>query len=161
LSLAQVDVAEGKIDDGRKRLEEVLKSDQNNLTARRWLGNLEVVKGNHNAAIDHFRKVVAASENDRQAAHNLAFLLSECGNQNDEALKYAQRAVELAPERPAYCDTLGWVFYKKGMYSAAIPYLERASAQPGSVVWKYHLAMAYAKAGDRKRGRTTLEAALK
>ena len=29
------------------------------------------------------------------------------------------------------------------------------------MVWKYHLAMAYAKAGNAARGRATLEAALK
>jgi tetratricopeptide (TPR) repeat protein len=161
LSLAMVDVAEGKIDDARQRLQAVLASEPNNVMARQWLGNLEEMKGNHTAAIDHFRKVVAATQNDPQAANNLAYLLVEYANQTDEALKYAQRAVELAPEHAAYCDTLGWVFYKKGMYAAAIPYFERAIAHPESVVPKYHLAMAYAKAGDKRRGKTMLEAALK
>jgi tetratricopeptide (TPR) repeat protein len=161
LALAQLDTAEGKIDDARQRLETVLSSDQNNLLARQWLGDLEEVKGNHIAAIDHLRKVVAATQDNAQAANNLAYLLLEHGNQPDEALKYAQRAVELAPEHAAYCDTLGWVFYKKGMYAAAIPYFERASAHPESAVWKYHLAMAYAKAGDKRRGKTMLEVALK
>jgi Tfp pilus assembly protein PilF len=39
--------------------------------------------------------------------------------------------------------------------------LERAVAKQGDAVWKYHLAMAYAKAGDLDRGRSTLKAALK
>jgi Tfp pilus assembly protein PilF len=77
------------------------------------------------------------------------------------ALKYAEKAVEIAPDRPAYCDTLGWILYRKGVYSSAVRYLEQASRDPGNVVWKYHLAMAYAKAGQVSRGRTTLEAALK
>jgi Tfp pilus assembly protein PilF len=42
--------------------------------------------------------------------------------------------------------------------------LERAGSNNtarDNVVWKYHLAMAYSKAGDTARGRATLEAALK
>ena len=70
-------------------------------------------------------------------------------------------AVELAPGESTYYDTLGWILYHKGLYSPAIKYLERATAGPGSVAWKYHLSMAYAKAGDVTRGRATLEAALR
>ena len=161
MSLVQVDAVEGKIDDARKRLEKVLSKDAGNLRARLWLGNLEVMLGNEKSAIEHFRKVVSANPTDPQASNNLAYLLAEHTNQTDEALKYAEKAVELAPMQPDYCDTLGWVLYKKGLYTSAIPYLERASADPSSVVWKYHLAMAYARAGDIKRGRTMLNAALK
>ena len=39
--------------------------------------------------------------------------------------------------------------------------LERAAANGEDPVRKYHLAMAYVKAGDIKRGRATLQAALK
>jgi Tfp pilus assembly protein PilF len=76
-------------------------------------------------------------------------------------LKYAQKAVEMAPERPAYLDTLGWAFYQKGMYAPAVQYLSRASSDPHNVIWKYHLAMACAKAGDRNRAQSVLDAALK
>jgi tetratricopeptide (TPR) repeat protein len=161
LRLIQIDVAEGKIEDARKRLETVVARESNNLIARRWLGNLEVVLGNPTKAIGHFRQVVANDPRDPEASNNLAYLLSEQNNQMDEALKYAQTAVELSPTEPAFCDTLGWILYRKGLYGSAIPYLERASANPGSVVWKYHLAMAYAKSGDRQRGRKLLDAALK
>ena len=161
LSLVQLDVLDGKLVQARRTLLAMLSTNGDNTTARKWLGTLEEVRGDHNAAIDHFRKVLEANAADAQASNNLAFLLAEYRNQADEALKYAQRAVELSPERPAYCDTLGWVLYKKGLYTAAIPYLKRASAEPGNVVWNYHLAMAYAKAGDIRHGKATLAAALK
>jgi Tfp pilus assembly protein PilF len=161
LSLAQLDVIERKPDEARKRLEAILANDAKNAMAHRLLASIEDKKGNYNGAIDHFRKAVDGDPGDADAMNNLAYLLAEHGNQLDEALKFAERAVELAPERPAYCDTLGWVLYRKGLYSPAVKYLERASASPGSVVWKYHLAMAYAQAGDAKRGKTTLDAALR
>jgi tetratricopeptide (TPR) repeat protein len=160
MSLIQLDVGEGKLDEARRRLEGVLAKQSGNLTARLWLGNVEVMMGNQTGAIEHFRNVVSGNPVDAQALNNLAYLLAEA-NQTDEALKYAEKAVELVPTKAAYCDTLGWVLYKKGLYTSAIPYFERASADPGSVVWKYHLAMAYAKAGDMKRGRAMLTDALK
>jgi tetratricopeptide (TPR) repeat protein len=161
LPLVQVDVAEGKLDSARQRLEAILVSDKGNLTARRWIGNIEAMRGDMNKAIEHFQQVVASDPNDAQAANNLAYLLTEYRNDNDMALKYAQKAVELEPATPEFSDTLGWVLYRKGLYDPAIKYLERASSNPRNVVWKYHLAMAYTKGGDPQRGRTTLEAALK
>jgi tetratricopeptide (TPR) repeat protein len=161
LSLVQMDAAEGKADAARSRLEVILKSNGSNLTARRWLGNLEEMRGNHDAAINHFRQVVANDPNDAQASNNLAFLLLEYHNDNDMALKFAEKAVALNPTTPEFCDTLGWVLYRKGVYNTAIQYLEQAGAHPENVVWKYHLAMAYAKAGNTQRGRAVLNAALK
>ena len=164
LSLVQMDFAQGKVDDAKKKLKSIISADEGNPTARLWLGIMEEKLGDRNAAIDLYRKVTQANPNSAEAWNNLAYLLAEFGNKPDEALKYAEKAVELVPEDPAYCDTLGWVLYRKGVYASAIPYLERASAhQAGKdrVIWKYHLAMAYAKAGDVTRGRTTLEGALK
>jgi tetratricopeptide (TPR) repeat protein len=161
LSLVQLDTTEGKLDDARSRLNALLAANGGNTIARLWLGNIEEMKGNHNAALEQFRRVAEADPGNAQNLNNLAYLLADYAKQPGEALKYAEKAVELAPDRPAYCDTLGWALYGKGLYTPAIQYLERANANPGDVVWKYHLAMAYAKAGNIARGRTTLEAALK
>jgi tetratricopeptide (TPR) repeat protein len=161
LFLVQLDVVDGKIDDARKGLHDVLASSPGNATATLWLGILDEKKGDHVAAIEHLRKAVEANPGDAQALNNLSYELIEHGNQPDEALKYAQKAVELSPENPAYSDTLGWILYSKGLYVPAVRYLEKAAAKPGTVVWKYHLAMAYAKAGDTNRSHTTLDAALK
>jgi tetratricopeptide (TPR) repeat protein len=158
----QVDASESKFEDARKRLEAVLAGNSNNMTARLWLGNIEETLGHHAAAIEHFRKVVQSEPDNPQASNNLAYLLSEYANNADEALKYAEKAVNVAPEKAIYSDTLGWTLYRKGLYGTAIPYLERAAADKrGDVVWKYHLAMAYGKSGDLNRGRVILASALK
>lgn len=159
LSLVQVDVAEGKLVDAHKRLQTILASDRENLTAMRWMGNIEIMRGDNKAAIDQFRKVVAADPNDAQASNNLAYLMVESGGDHDTALKLAQKAVDLNPSTPEFCDTLGWVLYRKGIYSSAIKYFELASSHSQNAIWKYHLAMAYAKAGDKQRGLAALEAA--
>jgi tetratricopeptide (TPR) repeat protein len=161
LSLVQVDAMERKLDDGRSRLKTLISGGNDSPTVRLWLGNLEEAKGNHSAAIEEFRKVVEANPGNAQALNNLAYLLAEYGKQPDEALKYAEKAVELAPESGAYCDTLGWILYQKGLYANALKFLERATAAKTNPVWKYHLAMAYAQAGQVTRSKATLEAALK
>jgi Tfp pilus assembly protein PilF len=164
LALTQLDVAQGNMNDAKKRLEAVLSTNTGNPTAQLWLGIVEEHMGDRSAAIEAYRKAAEANPGDAEALNNLAYLLSEVSNKPDEALKYAQEAVQLVPEKPAYCDTLGWILYRKGVYNAAVPYLERAGSNntdKDNVVWKYHLAMAYSKAGNTARGRATLEAALK
>jgi tetratricopeptide (TPR) repeat protein len=161
LDLVQTNILDGHLDEAQRRLDGVLAADPSNQTARLWLGNLEISRGNHKAALGHFRKVVDADPNNAQALNNYAYALSEFGNEPMEALKYAQKAKELSPGDRAYGDTLGWILYRKGLYPSAVSELERATAKGGDPVWTYHLAMAYAKAGDANRGRATLERALK
>jgi tetratricopeptide (TPR) repeat protein len=158
--LAQLDAAEGKLDDARKRLSEVAASHPDNITGHLLLARFEMTNGKAPAAIEQLRKVVALDGNDALAFNSLAYLLAE-NKQPDEAAKYAQKAWGLAPDNPAVEDTLGWVYYQQGLYPLAVVQLEAANAKQGTAVRKYHLAMAYLKAGKPDRGRQTLDAALK
>lgn len=160
LSLIQTDVVEGKFADAQRRLEEIVSSGEQNPVVRLWLANTYVINKNENAAVEQYRQVVAAEPNNVLALNNLAYLLAEA-NKPGEGLKYAQKAKELAPETAEYSDTLGWVLYRQGIYPLAVQELERATSKDGQPLWKYHLAMAYAKVGDFNRGRATLQAALK
>jgi len=94
------------------------------------------------------------------ALNNLAYLLATQTEQFDEALKYAQQVKELAPNDKGVDDTIGWIMYRKGLYRAAVQYLEKAAQDQSDPVVAYHLGLAYLKVGD-KRGEPTLRAALK
>ncbi len=79
-SLAQLDVVEGRPEeDPEKAREGVLAAHVGNVTAQLWLGNLDDQRGNYQAAIEHFRKVVELSPDNDQASNNLAYLLAEYG----------------------------------------------------------------------------------
>ena len=160
LALAEVDSADGKRDEARKRLSAVVSSHPSYLPGHLLFAQLEMTEGKTAAAIEQFRKAVALDEKNPMALNGLAYLLAE-SKQPDEALKYAQKAKELAPDNAAVDDTLGWTYFQKGLYSMAVTHLEGATAKEGTARRKYHLAMAYLKAGDPKRGRQTLDAALK
>ena len=160
LALAQIDANEGKRDDARKRLAALISAHPDSLSGQLLWAEVELQDGKNATALEHFRKALAQNENSPVALNGVAYLLADAG-QPDEALKYAQKAKELAPADPSVDDTLGWTYFKKGLYPMAVTHLESATAREGTAVRKYHLAMAYLKAGDPARGRQTLEAALK
>jgi tetratricopeptide (TPR) repeat protein len=160
LALANLDTAEGRRDDARRRLSTLLTAHPGSIPGHLLLAQLEEMEGHNPAAVEQYRKVVALDEKNVFALNGLAYLLAE-NRQPDEGIKYAQKAKELAPESAAVDDTLGWTYFQKGLYSMAVTYLEGATAREGTARRKYHLAMAYLKAGDQKRGRQTLDAALK
>jgi len=159
LALAEMDTTEGKRDDARKRLSAVVSSNPGNIPAHILLAQLEITEGKTAAAIEQYRKAVALDDKNALALNGLAYLLAE-SNQPDEAIKYAQKAKELAPDNAAVDDTLGWTYFQKGLYTMAVTHLEGAIAKEGTAIRKYHLAMAYLRAGDPKRGRQMLDAAL-
>jgi uncharacterized protein HemY len=66
----------------------------------------------------------------------------------------------LAPENPYMAETLGWVLYRKGAYSAAVPYLKKALEGGATAARKYHLALCYQKAGQHELAAPLLQAAL-
>jgi len=160
LALADLDTAEGRWDDARNRLSAVMHAHPGNIPGHMFLAQLELAEGQNGAAIEQYRKVVAIDEKNVFALNGLAYLLSE-SKQPDEAIKYAQQAKELRPDNPAIDDTLGWTYFQKGLYAMAVTHLENAVSREGTARRRYHLAMAYYKAGDSKRGRETLNAALR
>jgi Flp pilus assembly protein TadD len=160
MSLAFQDIAENKFDSARQALTPLAAAPATRVDAETSLGLLELKAGNETAAILHFRKVVAADPNNLISLNDLAYLLANRGDQLDEALKYAQQAKELDPNNATIDDTIGWAFYRKGLYGTAVTHLQDAAAKNRTAaVYRYHLAMAYMKAGDQLHGRQALEEA--
>jgi tetratricopeptide (TPR) repeat protein len=161
ISLARLDLNEGRANEAMKTLSAVLVQTPNNVPARALAASVEDMLGNRTAAIDAYKKILEIQPDNVLALNNLAYDLAEYANQPDEGLKYAQKAVELAPDAPAVDNTLGWVLYHKGMYGLALPHLERAAEKDPTARHKCHLAMAYFKMGDQERGQKNLDAAVK
>ena len=58
-------------------------------------------------------------------------------------------------------DTLGWVYYKKGMPILAVqPFRDSVERAPKNPMYQFHLGLAYVKTGDTAGARKALEAAL-
>jgi tetratricopeptide (TPR) repeat protein len=95
------------------------------------------------------------------AANNLAYILAENDTDLNRALELAKLAKEKLPEDPGVMDTLGWVYYKKGLYdSAIVEVADSLEKIPDNAMVHYHLGMAYFKKGKSDKARSALEKAL-
>jgi len=162
-ALARIDLSEGKLDTAYQRLSGTLVSNPNDLNARILLGMVDEVGGQPLAATEQYRKVLESEPEDVYALNNLAYLLGADGKpgQLDEALKLAQKAAEVNSSSPEIQDTLGWIYFQKGLYKNALQYLVPAAKKGRAPVQLYHLAMTYYKSGDKKQAQEAFEAALR
>jgi Tfp pilus assembly protein PilF len=162
LALARADLADGKVDAARTTLKAVLAADDRNLRAHLLMAVAERSAGNTASALEEYRKAAILNPSNPMILNNLAYLMADFANQADAALSYAQQALEAAPDDPNVAGTLGWVFYRKGIYQSAAKYLEKAVSKDGessernAVIRRYHLAMTYLKLGDQRRGQEIL-----
>jgi tetratricopeptide (TPR) repeat protein len=127
------------------------------------IGMLEDSRGNHDAAVENYRKAVQLDPTAAIAANNLAWLYAVYGKGNlDEAQALAQGVVQRYPDVPGFADTLGWVYYKKGLHGPAVEQLQRVVERAGgSASYRFHLGMALAGKGDKAGARRELEQALR
>jgi tetratricopeptide (TPR) repeat protein len=157
--LVQVEVTEGKLDAARDLLSGIVSREPGNIRALISLAEIEDKSGHFSAAIGYYDQVLREDSNNVPALNNLAYVLANTRTDPDRALALAQKVKELAPENGAIDDTIGWAYYNKGLYKAALDYLGNASGR--SALGKCHLAMTYIQLGNRQQAATLLQAALK
>ena len=91
------------------------------------------------------------------AKNNLAWLLAEHGGNIDVALKLAQQATEKLYSNPQVTDTIGWIYYKKGVYKTARDYLKQSvEKDEKNATFQYRLGMAEWKLGNQQEARRDL-----
>lgn len=126
------------------------------------MGLVEDRRSSYDAAADYYRKALENNPNQPIAANNLAWIYAEYSKGSlDEAMRLAQLATRLKPDVLSYYDTLAWVYYRKGLNSAAIDQLQKIIPKAGSQpLYRYHLGAALAKAGRKDEARRELNLAL-
>ena len=136
------------------------------------IGILEFERKNYEAAAENYRKALEKDPNAVIAANNLAWLYAVTGTGNlDEAVRLAQGVVQKNPNVAGFIDTLGWVYYKKNLHTAAVEQLRNAVSineaearvrnVPASAAYHYHLGMALKETGNREESRRALQTAIK
>ena len=134
------------------------------------IGILEEARGNAAEAEKNYRKALETEPQTSIAANNLAWLIAANGGNLDEALQLAQMTVSKNQTAAGYRDTLGWVYYKKGLHAPAVEQLKKAVAldeaearQTNTNVnsaYRLRLGMALASAGDRFSAKREVETSL-
>jgi tetratricopeptide (TPR) repeat protein len=143
-----------------------------NPTPYTLIGILEDQRKNYDLAAENYRKALEKDPNAVIAANNLAWLYATTGKGNlDEAMRLAQGVVQKTQNVAGFIDTLGWVFYKKNLHTAAVEQLRKAVALneaeararnvSPSAAYHYHLGMALKGKGDKEEARRELESAIR
>lgn len=132
------------------------------LPALMALGLIYEQEKNFAKAQGFYERALKVNPNFIPAANNLAYIYADHGGNIDVALNLAQKAKERMPEDANISDTLGWIYYKKNVYSMAVSYLkESVEKNPNQSVPHYHLGMAYFKNGNKNLAKQELAEALR
>jgi len=143
-----------------------------NPTPYTLIGMLEDRRKNYDAAAENYRKALEKDPNSIIAANNLAWLYATTGKGNlDEAVRLAQGVVQKNPNIAGFIDTLGWVYYKKNLQTAAVEQLRKAVLLneadarrlnvPPSASYHYHLGLALKAQGARDEAKREFESAVR
>ena len=159
--LGQIYASQQKLNEARIEFEEVAKRLPKAAGPPTMVGMIQELQNNKEEAKRWYEKALVADSGAPVAANNLAWLTAEQGGNLDVAMQLAQTAKARLPDSPQVDDTLGWVYYKKGLNTLAIGSFQ-ASIQkdPKNPLYHYHLGLAYAKNGDKDKARESLNQAL-
>ncbi|HPL18142.1 MAG TPA: tetratricopeptide repeat protein, partial [Spirochaetota bacterium] len=103
-------------------------------------------------AIESLEKAIRFNPQSARAYNYLGYLYADNNMKIEESLSLIQKALDLEPNNGAYTDSLGWAYYRKGDYRAALEKLLAAEEQlrkanaPDPVVYD-HIGDTYLKLG--------------
>ena len=97
--------------------------------------------GDNKTAIEILNKALEIAPEDPHLMNSLAFILADSNTDLKKAEELAKKTLEFNPNQPAYLDTMGWVYYKKGNTQLARKYLKAAYDKlPNNEEIKSHIA---------------------
>jgi len=160
--LARLYVERNNLPVATAEFEKLAQKQPKSVATQTAVGVLNHLQGKTDAAKAAYERVLSLDPRAVVASNNLAELYSSKNENLDQALQLAQTAKAGAPGAHEIDDTLGWIYYKKGVAELSIVSLKAAvAAQPENAVYLYHLGAAYALRKDNTNARQALEKALK
>ena len=91
-------------------------------------------------AIEYYEQVLTMNPDNATALNGLGYILADSGRDLTRSLFLCKKAVDLKPDYGPYLDSLGWVYYRMGLYAEAEKFLLRAlDSLPGSPDVQQHL----------------------
>ena len=155
-------IAQNKIDEAINEYQKIIEKTPGDPGVYTILGTLHDHKGQFVKANRYYERALKINPNFVAAANNLAWNYAEHGGNLDLALPLAQKAREKSPDSPHILDTLGWIYYKKGLFENAAALLRDSSEKLSNrnAMVLYHLGMAYHQAGHKAQAREAFRTAL-
>lgn len=159
--LGQLRIAQKRLDEAAQAFGAIIERDPKSADAHTMLGLLMHAQRRVPEAVAHYEKALEADSHAATAANNLAWLFTENDQQLERAFALARTAYARQPTNPVFVNTLGWVYFKRGVLGLAVTNLEQAVQLDGTnPLYAYHLGVAYAKQGSDAKARRALQRAL-
>lgn len=160
--LGQLYLAQRRTAEALREFETLAQRSPNSVAPPTVIGTILRNENRREESKEAFRRALTIDRQAVVAANNLAWMYAEDDERLDQALELAQTARAGSPDSASVADTLGWIYYKRGLYKTAVPFLkEAADKQPGVPAFQYRLGFAYAKSDEAGLARKALETALK
>jgi putative PEP-CTERM system TPR-repeat lipoprotein len=159
--LGRLYLSQQRLDEALKEFDEAARQQPRPVQAHTVAGVILEVQNKPLEARKRYEMALAIDPEAPVAANNLAWMYAESGGNLDVALQLALSASRRMPDHPAIQDTLGWIYYKRGLPALAVePFRKSIDRDPNNPVYRFHLGLAYAKLGDSPNARQALQQAL-
>jgi putative PEP-CTERM system TPR-repeat lipoprotein len=121
-----------------------------------YLGDGAINRKDYTGAENLYTRVTQLQPNNAVAFNNLAWVTARLNK--DGAIALAEKANTLAPNQPAFMDTLAMLLSDKGDYAKALEIQTKAIAlQPQNVMFKLNLAKIHIKGGKKDLAKVQLD----
>jgi len=90
------------------------------------LGVIYDKAGYKNASISEMKQVIEIDPSHAEALNYLGYTYADLGKNLDEAEILIKKAMKYKPNDGYIMDSLGWVYYKQGLFDKALEFLEEA-----------------------------------
>ncbi len=142
----------GEFEESVKVLKHGLDIDADNAKLYFRLGVVYDKWGKKAASIEAMKTVIHLEPNNANALNYLGYTYADLGENLDEAERLIQEALKYKPDDGYITDSLGWVYFKKGLFKKALKILEQAvSLVSDDPIILEHLGDAYMKVNDKKK----------
>lgn len=161
LALSELFLKENNKKQAIYHYEEVLQTDPKNITALMELGKIYTSENNLDLAEKYYRKVLNINPEHASAANNLAYTLVEKDIHLYDAQKLAEMAKSKRSRDPEILDTLGWIYFKRGLIEEAQKELVKSlKINPKDALANYHLGWVYYEKKEYDKARAQMKKAL-
>jgi tetratricopeptide (TPR) repeat protein len=118
-------------------------------------------QGKTDQALEQMRHVLALEPEHPDALNYIGYTYADQGIRLDEAEAMIKKALSYKPDNGYIIDSLGWVYFKKGMFTEALAELRRAAELiPDDPVLLEHLGDAYLALDEHSKALNYYEKAL-
>ncbi len=156
-----IDLAQGRYQSSIARYADALRLNPQSPLLHVKLGVAHARHRQWRAAEQMFKKATELNPKTAEAWNNLAWIEIERKENLDDAVGWAQKAVDLEPARAANHDTLGWAYRARGELTRAAASLKRAAElDPKDPVIHYHRGVVYGEQQKLGEAREALQHAL-